>query len=156
MVDRIPEGLRLPWPWLVAGVIWGALLTLGGIWWNALPPANPIAIVGHSSEWVAPDRWRVETRVRIDSECRVAVTRRFDRDGERIRQPATSYMHPTRPGDLPFLVTARPGSASVWYEYEIGPEMVGTDYLLSVDAWRCDNGFSGEVGRWTIKVGPRP
>jgi hypothetical protein len=142
---------------MIASMLWGVILTLGGIWWYALPAPSPITVLSHHSEWVAPDRWRVETRVHVDSACRVAVTRRFNADGALTRQPADSYLHPARPGDLPFLVDARPGTAIVWYEYKLEPSMVGTDYLIAVDAWGCENGYSGQIGdRMAITVGPRP
>lgn len=158
MVGRLiaPPAWRNKWAAVLAVMLWTVIVAIGmAVYLNRPPPPPaeaPIHILSHTASWTPEGRWRVETRVRIEAECQIAVTRRFNRDGDYVRQPVASYLDPVKPGNLPYLLTTRPGTGMAWYEYE--PGQVPDQYLISVTAWECANGFSGPIGQghWTVEV----
>jgi hypothetical protein len=146
-----------PWPWVIGTAIVTAAMMLAGAWYQIKPAPLPVHVLEHRSMWVDEETWRVETDVRAEGACQIAVTRRFSADGvDFIRPPARSYLDPRKPGDLPYLVAVKPGRGTIWYEYTLPASMVGTEYLIEGTAWACDNGFAGSVGRWLVTVGARP
>lgn len=147
-----PSPTAQPWPWAIGGALVAAAAMLVGIWLQSQPPPLPINIVEHRPVWVSDDIWRIETDVRSTDICEVAVTRRFSADGSFVRAPVRSYLDPQKPGDLPYLLPVGPGEGTAWYEYRLPASFAGTEYLIEVTAWGCENGFSGPVGRWVVQV----
>ena len=162
------EGMRPPewrrhWPPILAVLLWSVILIIGTAWLVHEPeaplPALPIHVEANVAAWTPEGRWRVETQVTIESECRIEVRRQFSPPpASGTPRPVASHLDPLHPGDFPYLIDAQPGTSDgrVWYEYALPPEMVGAEYLIEVIAWQCVNGYTGPVGRWIVPVGPKP
>ena len=162
----ILAALDMPKPraaaWLIAAMFLGAAVPLGAFAWHLWPVPNPIQILEHRAYWDDAGHWVVETDAHTADVCTVVVARQFVPVGGGSTvgiPPVAASMLEDRnlsPGSMPYAFQTDMRTGTVRYAYAIKPGQF-SQHLIEINAFRCDGGFEGTVGRWIVPItgGPR-